>query len=159
MKRGHFCWPWSLVTQLNIDAGPSKRTGKKSKLVQTWDKILMQVSNRQKFDQQAHISSCNIAHVFVADNKCESLAWSNCEIWFNFNASGWFICFRFESDSNRIGITPLSGVETRRPATTGIFCAFPNWYRCNFEVWERFFFEKNTLSSSYFLVFPGFEIF
>ena len=32
--------------------------------------------------------------------------------------------------------------KTRRPATTGIFCAFPIWQWCNFKRWERFLLEK-----------------
>ena len=40
MKLGHFCWPWTLVTQLNSDPGPRKLI-KQVKTQKTWGSFLL----------------------------------------------------------------------------------------------------------------------
>ena len=46
-------------------------------------------------------------------------------------------------------------IYTRRPATTGIFCAFSIWQRCNFKRLKRFFLKKHF----FFINFSNFSNF
>ena len=43
-------------------------------------------------------------------------------------------------------------IKTRQPPTTGIFCAFPIWWRYNFKRWKHFFLEKKHF---FFIIFPN----
>ena len=85
MKLGQFCWPWTHVTQMNPDPGPSKRIEKSQNSFKLFKQFSYRFQKSRNFIDKANINWCNIAQfepfaqnvsqVLVPDNTWESFAW------------------------------------------------------------------------------------
>ena len=61
MKLGHFCWPWTHVTQMNPDPRPSKLIEKSQNSLKLVKQFSYRFQKGRNLIDKANINWCNIA--------------------------------------------------------------------------------------------------
>ena len=63
MKLGHFCWPWTHVTQMNPDPGPRKLIEKSQNSFKLVKQFSYRFQKGRNLIDKANTNWCNIAQL------------------------------------------------------------------------------------------------